>query len=334
MPGPTTEQAWTIAEQLLDRRPERLEPFTPAVGGGDSYNSRLWVRNDAMLLQIKRKAGVPMGVYFHGRLRCAGIPVPDLIAFAPAAGPAGQACAIWEWVDGEPAEWGPDQPCPYDEADLGNLLRRIHDLPGDRPFGLLGDDPGNRPRAWSHHPDLGATSESWSGFFHCDRAARRYREKGHLTPAEAEVVESLPETLRPLLDAANPRLLHMGDIMHSGNLIVDPKSRRILAVLDFAESMVGDPRWELAWFDYYFCQDPFAVKPFDMPRFRAAYGTNHDPDDLLGRFYLLAILLFEKLLFVDPACPRGHWAIETVKRILSSFKVRTWLKEDAQRESR
>jgi hypothetical protein len=51
-------------------------------------------------------------------------------------------------------------------------------------------------------------------------------------------------------------------------------------------------------------------------RFRAAYGTTHDPHDPLGRFYLATILLFEKLLFYDPASPRGRWAIRTVRDLL------------------
>ena len=154
-----------------------------------------------------------------------------------------------------------------------------------------------------------AVSNTWAGWFHCDLAARRYFDKGYLTTAEADTLSSLPQRLRPLLDAAQPRLLHNGDIMHNGNLIVDPLTRRIVAVIDFADSMVGDPRWELAWMDYYFSQDPTAIKPFDTDRFRAAYGTDHNPDDPLGRFYLLAILLFEKLLFFDPASPRGRWAV-------------------------
>ena len=51
----------------------------------------------------------------------------------------------------------------------------------------------------------------------------------------------------------------------------------------------------------------------DSHGFRAAYGTDHDPQDDLGRFYLLAILVFEKLLFYDPAALRGRWAITTLK---------------------
>jgi len=272
-----------------------------------------------MLLKIKKSRGSPVGVYFHGRLRKAGLPVPELIAFAPNAGPCGEACVIWEWIEGEPAEWEPPDPCPYDEAEFGELLRRIHDLRLDGPFGFLGD-PASAGRSFTSHPDLGSVSESWPGFFHCARAAQRYFDKGYLDQREADILASLPDRLVDLLVRPEPRLLHMGDIMHNGNMILEPGSGRILAIVDYVESMAGDPRWELAWLDYYFADLPFGRAAFDMARFRAAYGTDHDPRDPLGRFYLAAILLFEKLLFFDPASSIGRCAIETVRQILASFE--------------
>jgi aminoglycoside phosphotransferase (APT) family kinase protein len=312
----TPEQALCLAERLLGRRPERLEPFRPKVGGEDSHAFRLWLGGEALLLKIKRRPGSPIGVCFHQRLKQVGVPVPELIAFDAHAGPAREACALWEWIEGEPAEWGRGQRCPYDEAELGVLLRRIHELRFDGAFGLLGDDLAER--MFTSHPDLGPVSERWSGFFHCERAARRYYDSGYFTRREADAISSFAERLSDELDQAQPRLLHMGDIMHQGNLIVSPRSRRILAVVDYVESMAGDPRWELAWFDYYFTQCPFARVPFDMARFRAAYDTEHDPADRLGRFYLAAVLLFEKLLFFDPSSRRGRWAIAAVKRLVEN----------------
>ena len=108
--------------------------------------------------------------------------------------------------------------------------------------------------------------------------------------------------------------------MHHGNMIVDPDTGRILAVLDYVEATAGDPRWELACVDFYFDQYPDKA-PFDMERFRAGYDARHDPTDSLGRFYLLAILVFEKLLFFDPASARGRWAIQTVKSALAGFRA-------------
>ena len=89
-----------------------------------------------MLLKVKKDPGSPVGVYFHARLKDAEVPVPELIAFDAAAGAAGEACAVWEWVEGVPAEWQAGDACPYDEAEFGTLLRRIHDLRYDGPFGL------------------------------------------------------------------------------------------------------------------------------------------------------------------------------------------------------
>jgi hypothetical protein len=307
--GPTMAQA--ICERLLGAAPERLEPFHPKTGGDDSHAFRLWSGREAMLLKVKKHAGSPVGVYFHGRLREAGLPVPELIAFDPKAGPNQQACAIWEWVEGRPAEWGPTESCPYDEAQLGELLHRIHELRFDGSFGFLGDDPP--ARCFSSHPGLGPVSDTWAGFFGCEWAARRYRDAGYLDSTEASLLASLPGRLGGKLNEAEPRLLHMGDIMHHGNVLVDSRGR-IAAIVDYVESTAGAPRWALAWFDYYFtpsAREP--VAPFDLARFRAAYGTDHDPGDMVGRFYLVAVLVFEKLLFCDPGSPRGQWAIRTLK---------------------
>jgi len=313
----TFEEALSVAERLLGRRPDRMVSFHPAAGGDNSHGFRLWTGRDEMLLKINKRAGSPIGVYFHHRLKEAGLPVPELVSFGPDAGPQGEACAIWEWVEGNPAEWGPCDKCPYDEAQFGELLRRIHNLRFDGPFGLLGDDPP--ASSFKPYPDLGPVSESWGDFFHCDRVAQRYFEQGCLDSREANILASLPERLGDQLGRAEPCLLHMGDIMHQGNMIIEPGSGRILAVVDYVESMSGDPRWELAWIDYYFTDLPIGRVPFNMARFRAAYGTNHDPRDGLGRFYLAGILLFEKLLFFDPSSQEGRWAIETVKSILRSF---------------
>jgi aminoglycoside phosphotransferase (APT) family kinase protein len=161
-------------------------------------------------------------------------------------------------------------------------------------------------------------SDTWIGFFHCDRAARRYRNMGYLSRAEAERLSGLPHRLAPLFAHVEPRLLHMGDIMHHGNMIVGPDGH-IAAVVDYVESSAGDPRWELAWVDFYFDVYPFDRRRFDMARFRAGYGTDHDPHDEVGRFYTLAVLVFEKLLFYKPETRRGAWAIATAKELLKSL---------------
>jgi hypothetical protein len=314
MCAPTTRQALLIAESMLGRCPDHVSVFHPVVGGDDSYNFQLRVHNVRTLLKIKRKPGSPVGIYFHDRIRKAGVPVPELVAFDPHAGPNGETCVIWEWIEGQSAHWESGEPCPYNEAEFGEYLRHIHDLRFEGPFGLLGDDP---PCTSHLYPDLGPTSESWMEFFHFDRAAQRYFDKGYFDRREADLIAMLPERMAGVLNGVEPHLLHMGDIMHHGNMILNRDNGRILAVVDYVESMAGDPRWELAWVDYYFSQYPFERMSFDMERFRFGYGATHETDDAVGRFYLVAILLFEKLLFFKPDSPRGRWAIEKVRNNLA-----------------
>lgn len=316
VPAPTDDEATTVAERLLGRRPPVAVRSRPAAGGTDSHVFRIVAGRDDLVLQIKLEPGRPIGAYFHARLQSDGIPVPRLVALDASGGPHGEACALWEWVDGTPAEWSAELACPYDEAELGELLRRIHDLRVAGAFGLLGDTETERPAAQPSYPHFGPSSASWPGYFHCDRAAREMADRGYLDPAEADLFACLPQRLDATLVCDGPHLLHMGDIMHNGNLLLDPRTGRIRAVLDYADSMGGDPRWELAWFDYYFGELPVGRPKFDLRRFRDAYGTHHDADDVAGRFYLLAILAFDKLRFYDPASHRGIWGIATLKRLL------------------
>ncbi|HUT19914.1 MAG TPA: aminoglycoside phosphotransferase family protein [Anaerolineae bacterium] len=311
------DQAHQLVGHLLGMQPLDLTRYRPPVGGDDSYSYRFSAGGERLLLKVKKTPATPVGLYFYQRVKAAGVPVPELVAFAPDAGPEGQACAIWSWVDGRPATWGAGHPCPYDEAAFGELLRQIHALRFDGEFGLLGDDLARR--TFSSHPDLRATSDTWLGFFDCEAAARRYRDKGYLDRRDAVTLARLPERLQCAFLDVEARLLHMGDIMHHGNMLIGPHGE-ILAVVDYVESTAGDPRWELAWVGYYFSIYPFDRRSFDMDRFRAAYGTDHDPDDEVGRFYLLAILLFEKLLFFSPQSDRGRWAIHAVKRLLREYQ--------------
>ena len=109
--------------------------------------------------------------------------------------------------------------------------------------------------------------------------------------------------------------------MHNGNVLLDPQTGRIRAVLDYADATAGDPRWELAWFDYYFRALPPRRPRFDLRRFHEGYGSRPDPDDVAGRFYRVAILVFEKLHFYDPTSELGAWAVATLKKLLRELST-------------
>ncbi|UCC67796.1 MAG: phosphotransferase, partial [Armatimonadota bacterium] len=104
---------------------------------------------------------------------------------------------------------------------------------------------------------------------------------------------------------APPALLHYGDIMHNGNLIVDPDSRRILAVVDFSDAIVGDPRLELAWIDLYFGAYGYFGRGFDLRRFRIGYGNEGDLYEPTRLLYV-CLALMTMLTYVDPGTPRGE----------------------------
>jgi aminoglycoside phosphotransferase (APT) family kinase protein len=247
------------------------------------------------LLKVMVRPGLPLGAYFHSRLQQAGIPVPELIAFAPDGGPGGAAaCGMFEWVEGTAADFDSHEPPPYDEAELGSILRRIHDLRHEPGFGRLDDHGATSHRGWM---DWVADLVEWSVSACVTRRALR--------PHLAESVLSLPACFACGLRAAPPALLHYGDIMHNGNMIVDPPSRRILAVVDFSDAIVGDSRLELAWVDLYFGAHGYFGRGFDLARFRLAYGDEADPGDPLRLFYA-ALALVTMLTYVDPGSERGR----------------------------
>jgi len=312
---PSCDAAAAVATRLCGHTPTQVESLWPAVRSNDCYVFRLEVREQPMLLKIGRRPGIPMGVYFHRRLSEAGIPVPELIAFSPDAGPEGQTCAVWEWVDGRSsADWPKGAPCPFDEAEFGELMRSIHELRFDGPRGLLGDDLESRTYTWE--PGLRPASDSWAGVFDCGGAAEPLLRAGYISSEEAAAFASLPGRLSGELNAQECRLLHM-DLR--SNLILDPATGRVRAVVDYTESFAGDPRFELAVVDFWFTDRVAHFLPFDMSRFRAAYGTEHNSRDALGRFYLSVLLACDEMPSCDPASPKGQWSIATFRSILDSF---------------
>jgi len=158
--------ACEVAERLLGELPERVEALQPAAGGDDSRSFRMWMRKRPLLLKVMNAPGTPIGAYFHARLKEAGVPVPDLLAFSGDAGPDGAACGVFEWVEGEPAQFSSHERPPYDEAEFGRLLRAIHDLRHDRGFGRLDDRGRTSHSRWA---DWLSDAVDWS----CARCVKR-----------------------------------------------------------------------------------------------------------------------------------------------------------------
>ena len=234
-------------------------------------------------MKIARRQGAePLGLYFHGRLREAGLPVPPLVASGEST-LKGRPSTIWEYLDGDQALWRGRGPCPYDEAECAELLLRIHALDFDGPFCFLGDEPPDRK--------FGPASDAWAEMFPYDRATRSYFDQGLIDEKEASILFCLPHLLDEELGKVKKRLLHM-DFFFNGNLILQPGAGRIVGVVDYAEAMAGDPLFEVAVFERHHLPDKHV---FDIQRFRDAY-VSYDPDAPLLRFYVLSLLLFERLM--------------------------------------
>lgn len=290
---PTIAEASRITEKLVGHAAEPVTAYLPPYGGDASFCFRCHVSGRQAFLKINKAQTQPIGVYYHRRLREAGIPVPELIAFSADAGPDGQACALFEWVEGTPAEVDDSGKPPYDEAELGTVMRAIHGIAHDRGFGPLDDNGQGSFASW---PD--ALVAAWR----LDACIQR----GAIDAALGERLSALPYRFADELAATQTCLLHCEDIMQNGNLILGPNGR-IVAVIDFAGAMAGDPLWELMWFDYYFGEyGDFGSTPtgFDLARFKQAYGITYDPWSPRQQLYLLGALL-DKLSWLPLAGPRA-----------------------------
>ena len=309
-------EARVAAEQLLGSEPEEIVQLRFTAGGGESDCFRLRLSGEDLFMKMNHRPGEPLGIYFHARLHKSGLPVPELIAWHAKVGPRATACGIWEFVDGVESSFdNTPGSCPYDEAQNGDLLRQIHALTYVGPYCFPGDD--------SPADHFGPCSETWLDMFPCVETAASYFDQGLMDKNEADILASLPETMAAELSDVPKRLLHM-DFIGNGNFIIEPGSRRIVAIVDGAESMVGDPRLELSLYDYAFAEGNAGLvhnnsEGFNIERFRESYGVTHDPDDQIGRFYVLMVLLFERFFYSYVAGQRGKYHLDEIRSRLHTF---------------
>ena len=297
-----------IVEELLGHPADHIEAFKPPSGGLGSWSFRLRHGDDDLYMKLNHRPDTPLGIHFHTGLRQAGLPVPELVAWYRGAGPEELPCAIWEFIDGDQANWLKTRSCPYDESQCGELLRQIHDLAFDGPYCFLGDE--------GPVSTYGPSTESWEEMFPCEHVAKRCFDLGWLDSQQADTLALLPERLRPALADAPRRLLHM-DFLYNGNVIVERGGSKIIGIVDGAESMAGDPRLELAYFDLGF---PGSGWDFDMAAFRAGYGTNHDPCDELSRFYMVNLLLCTRFMTGDINEGMARRDVLLIRTMLQTFE--------------
>ena len=308
MERPELNTVQATIEQLTGRVPDSIEAVKPPSGGLESWSYRVSSSGQALWLKINHSPDTMLGIHFNQRLREANIPTPEVVAWSANADPIGLPCVLSTHVAGDQANWLQIKMCPYDESQCGSLLRQIHSLEFDGPYCFLGDaEPIST---------LCPITEDCATMFPCEHAARRCLELGWLAKSQADTLAKLPDLLSSELGSAPKRLLHM-DFLYNGNLILETGTRKIIAAVDGAEAMAGDPRLELAYFDYGF---PGSRWPFNMAAFREGYGTHHDPLDDLNRFYMVNLLLFTRFAEGDLNIPMATPNILLLQTLLRTFE--------------
>lgn len=270
-------------------------------GGGGCKSTIYFAETDAGPLVVRvphrgtgwsaRLLGCPdyhciAGAYAVNRLFASGQPVPELLAIEQDCKILGAPFAVFRRVAGihladYSEQWNK---WPYPEEQWGEFLRACHSLEPVKGAGLV-DDEG-----------IGGCA-SWSEFISRLLLARA-AEHSDLLPADFSARwRRLLEDCAALLDERPIGLLQMESNGYC-NLILDPATHDIKAVLDFEEVTAGDPLFEFVTMAWHLGRRGLADHGgrtcFNWRRFYRGYGSAVDWNHPLVPLYRTVILL-EKL---------------------------------------
>lgn len=194
------------------------------------------------------------------------------------------------------AEW------PYPEEQWGEFLRACHSIEPVHGAGPV-DDEG-----------IGLCT-SWREYVGLVSAAHVTTNADCLPSGFAADWDSVLRHYAPLLDSRPVRLLHMESNGYC-NLILDPDTHRIAAVLDFEEVLAGDPLFEIVSMAWYLGRrgiaDHGGRTGFSWPRFLREYGAVEWDSPLVPIYR--AVILLEKLWREDRQS-RARGLLRIVRRL-------------------
>ena len=290
-------------EDILRTRIEALKPFRSAGGG---YHSRIFLvetpGQDYVLKIPKGRQGwhtaylseeVRTDRWFdqHWAIETAhrlGIPAPEIVYSDREAGFVVMTRLPGEYVR-DYEEW---DGCPYDEAEFGSVLRRLHSVSLDG-YGPV-DDFGN------------TYCQTWPAFLTV-MAQRMLEICSRRQSIGKDLHVLLSESWYPLLarlDSKRAALLHL-ESLGFANILYDPASRKITGFIDYEDCIGGDPLYELVWMCYYYGDRGSANSPFNFKRFEEGYGPWPE-DDLAATLYKPFTYL-DKLTWINPDGQRACW---------------------------
>ena len=297
--------------RLLGFEVHSIEPEQVTGGGG---HSRIYACKSEIGELVVRECKGPQGWwtdYFPDRVdphrwmdqawaieaaRTAGVPAPEILHSDRTKCFTVQRRLPGVPIDDRYEDWAP---CPYDEAEFGALLARLHAV---------------SPAGWGPIDDAGrALFDSWPSFLiaAAQAALRTSLERGALGAELAGALDArwLPQ-LRELC-IERPALLHM-ESLGFANLMIDPAARTITGLLDYEDCIGGDPLFEEVWMHFYFEHD--GPSPFDFERFESGYGELRK-DASSARLYRVFPYL-DKLRWIDPESARAERYRETLNEAL------------------
>ncbi|HIG18455.1 MAG TPA: hypothetical protein EYQ31_14885 [Candidatus Handelsmanbacteria bacterium] len=94
MERPELHVVKSLIEELTGSAPEIVEGVKPPSGGLESWSYRLRSQGQHLYLKVNYAPNTTLGVQFNRRLRQAGIPTPEIVAWSPSALPTGLPCIL------------------------------------------------------------------------------------------------------------------------------------------------------------------------------------------------------------------------------------------------
>jgi len=222
-----------------------------------------------------------------------GIPAPRIICSSRPGASRSTAFVVMERLPGVAIDstyerW---QACPYDEAEFGEILRKLHatTISGAGPI----DDFGK-----TYFP-------TWDSFFQAmaGRAMDMCLARGSIDRLLHEGLRRVWFAQFGALAGVEPRLLHLESLGFS-NILYDPATKHITGFLDYEDCIGGDPLFEFAWMDYYLGGRDGDRKYFSYPRFMEGYADRPGPESRIEIYS--PFMLLDKLSWIRPDSERAE----------------------------
>jgi len=301
-------------ETLLDTRIRLFEPLVVKNGGCHSRVFIVETDTDSFIMKIPRgrqgyytaylPSSVDLDNWFdqHWAITTAQrllIPAPSIV-FSSKQSPR---FVIMTKLPGVPVtDYGSWNGCPYDEAEFGTILSKLHSLTVNG-YGPIDDFGNTYFHAW---PDfLMAVAE---------KAIGTCLERNSISNELYGMLKNRWLPMLPELRSKKASLLHL-ESLGFANILYDSDSRRITGFLDYEDCIGGDPLFELMWMCYYYGDRDSNQTYFNYKQSEKGYCEW--PEDEFAATLYRPFMYLDKLTWIDPKGERAQDHNQALKRVCS-----------------